>query len=157
MTGCLKSYLTKTKPRSLISWGTTQSLALSFMSSSIGFSTLRYQDIYLAHRIQQPIMKLLIRLYVNVLYQLEQVYKTRLFIFLFIFRYIKNSVWYLFLDHLDLFCNAFIKKTWVPYQVSCEHPKSIFWASIGFDCPLQQRNKIPFSIRLAFLGHAPHI
>ena len=37
MTGCLKSYLTKTKPRSLISWGTTQSLALSFMSSSIGF------------------------------------------------------------------------------------------------------------------------
>ena len=82
MTGCLKSYLTKTKPRSLISWGTTQSLALSFMSSSIGFSTMRYQDIYLAHRIQQPVMKLLIQLYVNVLFQSEQVYKTGLFIFI---------------------------------------------------------------------------
>ena len=80
MTGCLKTYLTKTKLRSLISWGTTQSLALSFMSSSIGFSTLRYQDIYLAHRIQRPIMKLLIQLNLNVLYQLEQVYKTHLFI-----------------------------------------------------------------------------
>ena len=95
MTGCLKSYLTKTKPRSLISWGTTQSLALSFMSSSIGFSTMRYQDIYLAHRIQQPVMKLIIRLNVNDLYKLEQSSKNSfVYIFSFSFLYQKQSVWY---------------------------------------------------------------